>query len=84
MQAEIDKPLGLQLKASKSEGGGCVVKVCCYHWLYLSERVVSCVHKVRVPVGHWDLLHPDEKMINLCVQSVGGNAAKAGENMDRC
>lgn len=26
LTAEIDKPLGLQLKASKSEGGGCVVK----------------------------------------------------------
>ena len=34
MQAEIDKPLGLQLKPSKSEGGGCVVSVrCCCPFL---------------------------------------------------
>jgi hypothetical protein len=28
MQVEIDKPLGLRLKASNAKGGGCVVAVC--------------------------------------------------------
>lgn len=47
MQVEIEKPLGLKLKASKAAGGGCVVAVYDHLLLHREREAPPCSDNER-------------------------------------